>query len=128
MANVPSAEKRNRQRIKRRARNLMHLVPMRTRVKRARNALDSVKEAPEAVEPAIIAALRELARAAQKGVIHKKTAARKISRLTKAGNKAKSAIKAAIEAKSTQTTSAGKTGAKRPATKKAAAPKGESKK
>lgn len=126
MANVPSAEKRNRQRIKRRARNLKHLVPMRTRVKRARNALDSVKDSPEAVEPAIIAALRELARAAQKGVIHKKTAARKISRLTKAGNKAKPAIKAAIEAKSTQT-STGKTGAKRPATKKAA-PKGESKK
>jgi len=126
LANVPSAEKRNRQRIKRRARNLMHLVPMRTRVKRARTALDSVKEAPETVEPAVIAALRELARAAQKGVIHKKTAARKISRLTKAANKAKPAIKAAIEAKATQT-SVGKTGAKKPSTRKAA-PKADSKK
>lgn len=127
MANVPSAEKRNRQRIKRRARNLKHLVPMRTRVKRARTALDGVKEAPEAIEPAITAALRELARAAQKGVIHKKTAARKISRLTKAANKAKPAIKAAIEAKAAQT-STGKTGAKKPTAKKAASPKGESKK
>ena len=53
MANVPSAEKRNRQRIKRRARNLQHLVPMRTRVKRARTSLDNVKDAPEAIEAAI---------------------------------------------------------------------------
>jgi small subunit ribosomal protein S20 len=98
---------------------------MRTRVKRARTALDSVKEAPEAIEPAVIAALRQLARAAQKGVIHKKTAARKISRLTKAANKAKPAIKAAIEAKATQT-STGKTGAKKPSTRKAA-PKGDKK-
>jgi small subunit ribosomal protein S20 len=127
LANVPSAEKRNRQRIKRRARNLMHLVPMRTRVKRARTALDSVKEAPETVEPAVLAALRELARAAQKGVIHKKTAARKISRLTRAANKAKPAIKAAIEAKAAQPAGV-KTGAKKPSTKKAASPKGESKK
>lgn len=117
MANVPSAEKRNRQRIKRRARNLTHLVPMRTRVKRARSAIEGLKEAPEAVEPAVIAALRQLARAASKGVIHKKTAARKISRLTKAANKAKPAIKAAIEAKATQTTPA-KTGAKKAPAKK----------
>jgi small subunit ribosomal protein S20 len=100
---------------------------MRTRVKRARTALDSVKEAPEAIEPAVIAALRQLARAAQKGVIHKKTAARKISRLTKAANKAKPAIKAAIEAKSTAQPSTGKTGAKRPAAKKAASPKSDKK-
>lgn len=99
---------------------------MRTRVKRARTALDSVKEAPETVEPAVLAALRELARAAQKGVIHKKTAARKISRLTKAANKAKPAIKAAIEAKATQPAGV-KTGAKKPSTRKAGS-KGESKK
>ena len=36
MANVPSAEKRNRQRIKRRVRNLYHLTTMRTYVKRVR--------------------------------------------------------------------------------------------
>jgi ribosomal protein S20 len=101
---------------------------MRTRLKRARNAIDGLKETPEAVEPAVIAALKQLARAASKGVIHKKTAARKISRLAKAANKAKPAIKAAIEAKSTQPATGVKTGAKRPASRKAASPKGESKK
>jgi small subunit ribosomal protein S20 len=106
LANVQSAEKRNRQRIKRRARNMMHLVPMRTRVKRARTALDNAKDSPETVESAIIAALREIARAAQKGVIHKKTASRKISRLTRAANKAKPVIQAAVAAKAAQTSTA----------------------
>ena len=40
MANHKSAEKRNRQRIKRRARNLTHLSSMRTFMKRVRKALD----------------------------------------------------------------------------------------
>ena len=95
LANVASAEKRNRQRIKRRARNLQHLVTMRTHVKRARAALDKVQDSPDTVEPNVLAAIKQLAKAAQKGVIHKKTAARKISRLTKAVNKAKPAIQAA---------------------------------
>jgi len=112
LANVQSAEKRNRQRIKRRARNLMHLVPMRTRVKRARTALDNAKDTPETVEASIIAALREIAKAAQKGVIHKKTASRKISRLTRAANKAKPIIQAAVAAKAAQT-STGKSPAKK---------------
>lgn len=120
MANVQSAEKRNRQRIKRRARNMMHLVPMRTRVKRARTALDGAKDAPEGVEAAIIAALREIARAAQKGVIHKKTASRKISRLTRAANKAKPIIQAAVAAKAAQS-SAGKPAAKKSTGRKAPA-------
>ena len=88
MANVPSAEKRNRQRQKRRARNLQHLVPMRTRVKRARTTLADGKASSEETQEMIVAALRQLARAASKGVIHKRTAARKISRLTVAMNKA----------------------------------------
>ena len=40
MANVASAEKRNRQRIKRRARNQYHLTTMRTYVKRVRAAIE----------------------------------------------------------------------------------------
>jgi small subunit ribosomal protein S20 len=87
LANVQSAEKRNRQRIKRRARNLQHLVPMRTRVKRARTTLASGKATDEELQETVIAALRQLARAAAKGVIHKRTASRKISRLTLALNK-----------------------------------------
>ncbi len=81
MANVPSAEKRNRQRIRRRQRNLMHLTRVRTHVKRVRAALDSgegkladlLKEAVQLID-----------KAAQKGVLKKETASRKISRLTKA--------------------------------------------
>ena len=41
MANVPSAEKRNRQRIRRRTRNLFHLTTMRTFVKRVRTAIEA---------------------------------------------------------------------------------------
>ncbi len=87
MANVPSAEKRNRQRLKRRTRNLQHLVTMRTKVKRARQTLTDVKvDAAETAE-SVISAIRQIAKAATKGVIHKKTAARKISRLSLAANK-----------------------------------------
>ena len=123
MANVASAEKRNRQRIKRRERNLQHLVTMRTRVKRARAVLDKAQESPETVEPTVAVAIQQLAKAAQKGVIHKKTASRKISRLTKALNKVKPTLAAAKKEP------AKKEPAKKPApAKKAAAPKTESKK
>ena len=87
MANIKSAEKRNRQRIKRRARNLNHLTAMRTKVKRARTTLSDTKADIAQVGESIAVAVSQLARAASKGVIHKKTAARKISRLTLALNK-----------------------------------------
>lgn len=83
MANVPSAEKRNRQRLKRRARNLFHLTTTRSSVKRVRTALASGAPAGD-VEAQLKAAVRLLDKAAQKGVLPKKTAARRVSRLTKA--------------------------------------------
>jgi small subunit ribosomal protein S20 len=86
LANVASAEKRNRQRIKRRARNLTHLTPMRTYVKRALAAL-ATKD-PAKAKAAIALAIRYIDKAAQKGVIKKETASRKISRLTRAVNRA----------------------------------------
>ncbi len=134
MANVPSAEKRNRQRIKRRARNLQHLVPMRTRVKRARTTLADGKASSEEVQETIVAALRQLARAAAKGVIHKRTAARKISRLTLAMNKAsvdrksasastpKKSVKHKTEAKSAPVKAPAKAEVKAPAKAEAKAP------
>lgn len=88
MANTLSAEKRNRQRLKRRARNLSHLGPMRSKVKRARAALSDTKTEAQELAESIGAAIQQLARAAAKGVIHKRTASRKISRLTLAQNKA----------------------------------------
>ncbi len=80
MANVPSAEKRNRQRLRRRERNVFHLSTMRTYVKRVRAALES-KDAGKASE-ALNAAVKVIDKAAQRGVIDRKTASRKISRLT----------------------------------------------
>jgi small subunit ribosomal protein S20 len=85
VANVASAEKRNRQRIKRRARNQFHLSTMRTHVKRVRAALAS-KDGK--VAEILKAAVAVIDKAASKGVIDKKAASRKISRLTKALNQA----------------------------------------
>ena len=80
MANVPSAEKRNRQRLKRRTRNLFHLTTMRTHVKRVRAAIDA-KDSAKAGST-LADAIKIIDKAAQKGVIDRKTASRKISRLT----------------------------------------------
>jgi small subunit ribosomal protein S20 len=80
VANVASAEKRNRQRLKRRTRNLFHLTTLRTYVKRVRAALDA-KDAGKAKD-ALKTAVQIIDKAAQKGVIDRKTASRRISRLT----------------------------------------------
>jgi len=81
VANVLSAEKRNRQRIRRRQRNLMHLTRVRTLVKRVRAELLSGEgKAADALKHAV----QMIDKAAQKGVLKRETASRKISRLTKA--------------------------------------------
>jgi small subunit ribosomal protein S20 len=85
VANVASAEKRNRQRIKRRARNQFHLSTMRTYVKRVRTAIEA-KDGKAA--DLLKAAIAVIDKAASKGVIDKKSASRKISRLTKTLNRA----------------------------------------
>lgn len=85
MANVASAEKRNRQRIKRRARNQFHLTTMRTYVKRVRVAIEA-KDGK--IAELLKAAVRVIDKAASKGVIDKKAASRKISRLTKSATHA----------------------------------------
>ncbi len=85
MANIKSAEKRNRQRIKRRLRNQARKSRVRTYMKKVREALATSKEqAPEALR----AAIREIDKAAQKGVLKRTTASRQISRLTRAVNRA----------------------------------------
>jgi small subunit ribosomal protein S20 len=82
VANHKQAEKRNRQRLKRRQRNLMYLSAMRTHIKRVRNALDGSDN--DAAKAGLPVAVRAIDRAASKGVIHRNTAARYISRLTRA--------------------------------------------
>ncbi|MCB9549811.1 MAG: 30S ribosomal protein S20 [Myxococcales bacterium] len=92
MPNHKSAEKRAKQNEKRRLRNRLVMVSMRTFIKKVRRALDNgdVAEAREALPSAI----RHLERAAAKGVIHRNQASRKVGRLMVAVNKATSAQQA----------------------------------
>jgi len=85
VANHKQAEKRNRQRLKRRTRNLMHLSTMRTYMKRVRKALDG--KDGEVAKTSLPEAIQAISKAASKGVIHRNTASRYISRLTLATNK-----------------------------------------
>lgn len=81
MANIKSAEKRNRQRITRENRNRVVLGGARTALKKARVAIaNGDPNAPELVRKAESA----LDRAATKGVLHENNAARRKSRLYKA--------------------------------------------
>lgn len=89
MANHKSAEKRNRQRLKRRERNLLHLSTMRTYIKRVRKALAA--EDLDAAKTSLPLAIQAIDKARSKGVIHINTASRYISRLTVAMNQAVSA-------------------------------------
>ena len=89
MANTRSAEKRNRQAEKRRARNIQVRTGLKSAVKKAREAIAHAD--PAAAKPALASALRTLNKAASKGVIHKNAAARRISRLARAAAKAAAA-------------------------------------
>lgn len=82
MANHASADKRNRQRIVRTARNRALTSSVRTAVKNARAAIATgdVKAATETVK----AASQALARAASKGVVHDRAASRVTSRIQSA--------------------------------------------
>jgi len=82
MANLPSVEKRNRQSIKRRARNQAVRTQIKGAVKSARTAIDG--KDPKAKGEALQEAMRVIGKARSKGVLHARTAARKISRLAKA--------------------------------------------
>ncbi|MFV8754308.1 30S ribosomal protein S20 [Nannocystaceae bacterium ST9] len=89
MANHKQAEKRNRQRLKRRTRNLMHLSKMRTFMKRVRKALATGDL--ETAKSTLPTALEAIGKASSKGVIHSKTASRYASRLSLAVNRASAA-------------------------------------
>ena len=82
MANTRSAEKQNRQAHKHRARNAHVLSTLRTSVRKFREAVASGDAAKTKEE--LTHAVRQIAKAASKGVIHKGQAARRISRLSKA--------------------------------------------
>jgi small subunit ribosomal protein S20 len=79
MANHPSAEKRNRQRIKATTRNNSVTSSVRTAVKKARTALEAGDSA--VATEAVAKASTLLARAASKGVLQLRTASRTTSRI-----------------------------------------------
>ncbi|HEV8205610.1 MAG TPA: 30S ribosomal protein S20 [Acidimicrobiia bacterium] len=80
MANIKSQIKRNRQNERRRMHNKVARSELKTRVKRAAEGLESgADDAGDRVR----AAQKRLAKAAEKGVVHKNQAARRTSRLMK---------------------------------------------
>jgi small subunit ribosomal protein S20 len=80
MANTDSARKRIRQNIVRTARNTARKSRMRTFVKKVEAAIAGGDR--EAANAALREAQPEMQRAAGKGVIHKNTVARKLSRMS----------------------------------------------
>ncbi len=81
MANHKSAIKRIKQNAKRAERNTHVRSTMRTLVKQVREA--AVLNDQEASQSALVRATSYIDKASTKGIIHKNTASRKISRLTK---------------------------------------------
>jgi small subunit ribosomal protein S20 len=79
MANHPSAEKRNRQRLVRAERNQAVRSSLRTAVKKARAAIATGDVA--AAKAPVAAASIALAKAASKGVVHTRAASRTTSRI-----------------------------------------------
>ena len=80
MANIKSQIKRNRQTLKRQARNKSVRSELRTRTKRAVSAIES---GAEDADEALRLAIKRIDKAAAKGVIHKNQAANRKSRLMK---------------------------------------------
>ncbi len=80
MANTDSARKRIRQNIVRTARNTARKSRMRTFIKKVEAAIAGGDQ--EAARAALREAQPEMQRASGKGVIHKNTVARKLSRMS----------------------------------------------
>ena len=89
MANHKSAIKRHKQSLKRAARNRTVKTRIRNVIKSVRSAIKANDQ--EQASQLLTTATSSLDKAATKGVIHWKKAARKISRLTRAFNAAKKA-------------------------------------
>ena len=85
MANHKSAEKRNRQSQVRRLRNRVNKTRMKTELRKVNELIVAGSE--DEAKAALQQAISVIAKTASKGTIHKKTASRNISRLTKRVNK-----------------------------------------
>ena len=93
LASHPSAIKRAKQNVKRRIRNLDIKTLVKSSIKKVRAAVEkkNVEEAQKALQKTIPL----IQKARSKGVLHKKTSARKISRLTREVNTLKTPAKTA---------------------------------
>jgi small subunit ribosomal protein S20 len=85
MASHKSAWKRYLQSEKRRTRNRTARSALKTQVKKARAEIETGRSSPVAGE--VKSAVSAIQHAASKGVMHKRTAARRVSRLMKAASK-----------------------------------------
>lgn len=85
MATHASALKRHLQSVKKNARNRSRKAALATQVKKARTEIEGGKADVNAGEVKLAISL--LARSASKGILRKKTASRRISRLMKAAQK-----------------------------------------
>lgn len=81
MANTPQARKRIRRNNRRTEINTARMSRIRSFIKRVESACESGDK--EAAAAALKAAQPEMARGVARGVVHKNTVARKLSRLTK---------------------------------------------
>jgi small subunit ribosomal protein S20 len=84
MANIKSQKKRNRQNERRHERNKAVRSELKTRVKRAQ---DGIAEGADDTGDRVKAAQKRLAKAGQKGIVHKNQASRRISRLMRRASK-----------------------------------------
>lgn len=88
MPNIKSAKKRVKVAEKKTLRNTMKKSALRTSIKKAKTAIDN--NSPDANE-VVVAAIKTIDKAAASNILHKNTAARKKSQLTKAVNAMKAA-------------------------------------
>ena len=84
MATHKSAEKRNRQNEKRRIRNTSIKTYVKTKIKEVLKTVEN--KDIEGAKSALARVIPVIDKASTKGVLHKKTASRKISRLTRKVN------------------------------------------
>jgi len=84
MANHPSALKRQKQNENRRLRNRSYKSTINTTIKKAFSAVEDKEN--ETAQEYYRQAVARLSSAVNKGILHKKTASRRISRLTKKFN------------------------------------------
>jgi small subunit ribosomal protein S20 len=88
MANIKSSKKDIKRNAKNRARNLSAKTALKTYVKKVRVAASGATPDAEVVKTTLTIAVKNLDKAAQRGIIHPNQAARRKSRIAKAANKA----------------------------------------